>query len=177
MTVFGAGAVGLAAVMADRIAGCSTIVVTDLHRSRLDLALELGATQVHESAPDITEHIVRSTGGGTDFAVDAVGLPQTVAAALGTLVTGGAAAVVGSAGTGQAIPIDLTTLMTRSIHGVLEGDSVPAIMIPQLVSWYAAGLFPFDRVVSRYPINEINAAVADAERGTTIKPILIHDPG
>ena len=49
--VTGAGAVGLAAVMAARVAGCTTIVAIDLHDSRLELARELGATHT-DQLPD-----------------------------------------------------------------------------------------------------------------------------
>ncbi|MGH8732204.1 MAG: alcohol dehydrogenase catalytic domain-containing protein, partial [Burkholderiales bacterium] len=38
IAIFGAGAVGLAAVMAARIAGCTTISVVDPHANRLELA-------------------------------------------------------------------------------------------------------------------------------------------
>ena len=44
--VTGAGAVGLSAVMAARVAGATTIIAVDVVPSRLDLARELGATHV-----------------------------------------------------------------------------------------------------------------------------------
>jgi aryl-alcohol dehydrogenase len=34
------------------------------------------------------------------------------------------------------------------------------------------GRFPFDRLVTFYDFDQINQAAADAEAGTTIKPIL-----
>jgi Zn-dependent alcohol dehydrogenase len=42
--VFGCGAVGLSAVMAAAVCGCSNIVAADVNASRLTLAKELGAT-------------------------------------------------------------------------------------------------------------------------------------
>jgi aryl-alcohol dehydrogenase len=48
--VFGVGSVGLAGVMAARIAGCDPIIAVDVHASRLELARELGAT--HAVAPE-----------------------------------------------------------------------------------------------------------------------------
>ncbi|MFC6726023.1 alcohol dehydrogenase catalytic domain-containing protein, partial [Halobium palmae] len=44
LVVFGAGTVGLSAVMAGRVVGATTIVAVDVVESRLDLASELGAT-------------------------------------------------------------------------------------------------------------------------------------
>ncbi|MEI1015587.1 zinc-binding dehydrogenase, partial [Pseudomonas aeruginosa] len=46
---YGAGAVGLSAVMAARVAGATTIIAIDVVPSRLELALELGATHVVNS--------------------------------------------------------------------------------------------------------------------------------
>ena len=45
IAVFGAGSVGLAAVMAARIAGCATICAIDLHENRLALAREVGLSR------------------------------------------------------------------------------------------------------------------------------------
>ena len=44
LAVFGAGAVGMAAIMAGKVVGATTIVAVDLVPERLGLALELGAT-------------------------------------------------------------------------------------------------------------------------------------
>jgi aryl-alcohol dehydrogenase len=175
IAVFGAGAVGLAGIMAAKIAGCDRIFAVDLHRGRLDLARELGATHtVDAGSDDVVGQMVRATGGGVDFALDAVGLPQTARSALNVLSMGGVAAIAGSGGTGQDVALDLTQLMGRTVHGVIEGDSVPALLIPQLIDLHLDGRFPFEKLVRRYAFDEIGAAVKDSEAGETVKPILIH---
>ncbi len=45
LAVFGCGAVGLAALMAARVAGCTGVVAIDPNPARRELALELGATR------------------------------------------------------------------------------------------------------------------------------------
>ncbi len=50
IAIFGAGPVGMAALLAARVAGCDRIIVVDLKQARLDLALELGATDVLNAA-------------------------------------------------------------------------------------------------------------------------------
>jgi aryl-alcohol dehydrogenase len=60
------------------------------------------------------------------------------------------------------------------VCGVIEGDSVPRLLIPQLVELHLAGRFPFDRLVSTYPFEELNQAVADSESGRTVKPVVLH---
>ena len=62
LVVFGAGAVGLAAVMAaESSPGRDTIVAVDLHAHRLDLARELGATHAVDGS---TEDVARPARGG-----------------------------------------------------------------------------------------------------------------
>src|SRR3970282_161362 len=75
--VFGAGAVGVAGLMAARIAGCATLVAVDLHENRLQLARELGATHVCNPAKaDPVEAIRRASGGaGADCALEGGGGP------------------------------------------------------------------------------------------------------
>lgn len=59
LVVFGTGAVGCAAVMAARVADCSTIIAVDIHDSRLELARELGATHVINSKTEnVAERLV-----------------------------------------------------------------------------------------------------------------------
>ncbi|WP_432123354.1 NAD(P)-dependent alcohol dehydrogenase [Streptomyces sp. S1] len=175
IVVFGAGAVGLAAVMAARIAGCDRILVTDHHDHRLDLALDLGATHVLRAGSDtLNRDIVHLTGSGADFAVDAVGVPQTVRSSIDVLNTGGTAAIVGSGGTGQEVSLGISQLFGRTLKAVVEGDTVPALFIPRLIAFHRAGRFPFDRLIQTYPFDDINKAAEDSERGRTVKPVLVY---
>jgi aryl-alcohol dehydrogenase len=76
IAVFGAGGVGLPAVMAAVICGCDPIIVVDLRQSRLDPARELGATHVVDaSQADPVEAICEITGGGADATIEACGVP------------------------------------------------------------------------------------------------------
>nr|MDF9463264.1 zinc-binding dehydrogenase [Lactobacillus amylovorus] len=49
IAVFGTGAVGLAAMMASKISGCTRVIAVDIVPSRLELAKELGATDTINS--------------------------------------------------------------------------------------------------------------------------------
>jgi len=58
VAVLGAGAVGLSAVMAASAAGAARIIVSDVHPSRLNLATQLGATDlVDATAGDTVEQL------------------------------------------------------------------------------------------------------------------------
>ena len=46
-------------------------------------------------------------------------------------------------------------------------------MIPRLIEMRAAGTFPMDDLVTTYPADEINRAVADVTSGAVVKPVLV----
>jgi aryl-alcohol dehydrogenase len=63
----------------------------------------------------------------------------------------------------------------RNLMGILEGDAVPQLFIPRLISLWQQARFPFDRLVTRYPLGQINQAEADATAGAAVKSVLIPD--
>src|SRR5881296_3525422 len=70
--VFGAGLVGLGAVIGCRLQGAERIVCVDLSEDRLALATRHGATETMIGGPDAVERIVESTGGfGADYTFEA----------------------------------------------------------------------------------------------------------
>ncbi|WP_426323275.1 NAD(P)-dependent alcohol dehydrogenase [Microbacterium sp. E-13] len=171
IAVFGAGAVGLAAVMAAKIAGAGEIVVVDLHPSRLKLAEELGATRVVPGDADDVLAQVKGDSGGVDFSFDTTAVTSVITTAISVLRHGGKAVLVG-AGSGR-IDISPVLLVGRTVTFVLEGGAVPQVLLPQLVHYWREGLFPFDKLVRTYPLSEINRAEADSLSGATIKPVLV----
>jgi aryl-alcohol dehydrogenase len=60
----------------------------------------------------------------------------------------------------------------KTLYGIIEGDSVPDVFIPQLIDLHLQGRFPFDKLVKFYTLERINEAAQDSERGLTIKPII-----
>jgi aryl-alcohol dehydrogenase len=89
--VAGVGAVGLAAIMAARNTGVTTIIAVDVHDSRLDLASEFGATHtVNSGSADVISEVARITGSTVDFAFDCTGVIaviETIAQTVGMLGT------------------------------------------------------------------------------------------
>ncbi|MCE6076929.1 zinc-binding dehydrogenase [Agrobacterium vitis] len=172
---FGAGAVGLSAIMAARIVGATTIIAVDVVPSRLELAKTLGATHVVNShEQDIVEAIIEITGTGANFALESTGRPEVLAQGIEALGLLGMIGVVGAPKLGTKAAFDVNNLLLkgRSIRGIVEGDSVPQVFIPQLVELHRQGRFPFDKLVKFYPLADINQAVKDSESGVTLKAIL-----
>jgi aryl-alcohol dehydrogenase len=60
----------------------------------------------------------------------------------------------------------------RTVRGIIQGDSVPQQFIPRLVDLHMQGRLPFDRLITLYPLEDINQACADAAAGRVVKPVL-----
>jgi aryl-alcohol dehydrogenase len=174
LAVFGSGAVGLAAIMAARVAGAHPIVAVDVNPSRLELARELGASHVLDpNDGDLRAALAAIAPDGLDFVLEITARPEMLKTAVDVLAPLGTAALIGGAPQGTEAPIDMNTLLFgRTLRGIIQGDSVPQLFVPQLIDLYRAGDFPFDRLVRFYEFEEINQAVADTRSGATVKPIL-----
>ncbi|MEY8015495.1 NAD(P)-dependent alcohol dehydrogenase [Mycobacterium servetii] len=175
IAIFGVGPVGLSAVMAGVAVGCSTVIAVDLSSGRLDLAKELGATNLIDgSAGDTVATIQALTGGlGVDYSIETTAVPAVFRQAVDALNQGGTCGLIGAAAIGTETLIDMSHLLFgRSVRGIVEGDSVPRTFIPHLIELYKQGSFPFDKLIKTYPFAEINAAVEDSEKGATLKAVL-----
>jgi len=172
--VFGAGSVGLAAIMAARLAGASVIIAVDTQPSRLDIAIELGATHVINAAQEDTFSRIQAIAGhGLDFALDTTGNLHVIRQAVEHLGVRGVCGLINTAkGADASVNILNMVLGGKSVKGIHQGDSNPDTFIPQLTEYYAQGRFPFDRLIRFYALADINAAMADMENGQTIKPVI-----
>jgi aryl-alcohol dehydrogenase len=175
IAVYGVGGVGLAGLMAARIAGCDPIIAVDRLPGRLALARQLGATHALESrGAETLAEIRKITGGGTDFALETSAVPAVFRLAVDGLRGLGACILVGSARAGTEVSFEMPWLQGgRTVRGVIQGDSRPRDFIPRLVDLFMAGRMPLDRLVTRYDFADINRAAADAASGGAIKPVLL----
>lgn len=172
---FGAGAVGLAAVMAAKIAGATQVIAVDVNAQRLELALELGATHVVNSTDgDPVGRIMEITGKGADFSLECSGRPAVLRQAIDCLGFFGTCGIVGAAPAGAEVAFDILSVMipAKRIMGIVQGDVIAHSFIPTLIEYYRQGRFPFDRLIKYYDFDQINEAIADSEAGRTIKPVL-----
>ncbi|WP_438387989.1 NAD(P)-dependent alcohol dehydrogenase [Actinopolyspora saharensis] len=175
VAVFGAGAVGLSAVMAAALTTATRVVVVDIIASRLELAKEMGATDVINGAEeDVAARLGEVTGGGgVDHALESSGVPALLRQAVDALSVGGTVAVAGAPPVGTDASFDVNFLLNgRGIRGVTEGDSDLTSFVPSLVELYRRGRLPFDRMVRTYSPERIEEAAADAGSGEVLKPVL-----
>lgn len=173
--VFGAGAVGLSALLGTIVVGVATRIVVDVNPDRLALATELGATHViNAREEDAVARIREITGDGVDYALETTGVSPVLRQAVDALGVRGTVGVVGAEPPGTETAFETGLSMTRgwSLKMIIEGDAVPQVFIPRLIELWRQGRFPFDRLVRMYDIADINDAFAASERGETIKPIV-----
>jgi len=179
LVVFGVGAVGLAAVMGAKLRGLATVIAVEVHEARRELALEHGASHVVDpTAGDTTEAIRAICPGGVDAVLDTTGLPVVVNTVPDILAKRGQFGFVGippASDIDLKLPGPLMAAMRNgwTFRGIIEGDSDVDGFLAELMDEYLKGNFPFDRMVTRYPLSQINDAIADQHAGRCLKPVLI----
>lgn len=176
IAIFGCGSVGLAAVIAAKISGCAKIIAVDITQTRLDMAKSLGATYtINPKASDVNvvETIFEITSTGADYSLECAGIPQVLRQAFDCLGVPGVCGVVGAPAEGTEVALDMSKVFGKTLIGIISGDSEPASFIPELVRLYQNGDFPIDSLIKKYPLKDINQAVADTESGHVVKAILI----
>ncbi|MDX6742137.1 NAD(P)-dependent alcohol dehydrogenase [Actinocorallia sp. A-T 12471] len=173
IAVFGVGAVGLAAIMAAKASGAGDIVAVDLNPARREAALRLGATRAVDGAhPDLATEI-RAGGPGVDVTFDTTGVTAAMSAAVEVLTRPGRCVLVGAGM--DLLTVHPASLVGKTVTYVYEGDAIPQLFIPRLITLWKKGLFPFDELITTYPLADINQAEADTHKGTVIKPVLLMD--
>jgi len=179
LAVFGAGAVGLAALAAARGAGVDTLVAVDPAPARRAAAARYGALAIDPGAaerdgtPSVVDQIKAHTDAGACFAIDSTALPAVVLQAQRALRTKGTLVALGLGA--AEYTIDAIDLLQggKVIRSTMEGEADPLTAIPDLIGRRAAGRFDVDPLVTTYPFAEIATAVAEAGTGAVIKPVLV----
>ncbi|NLL39764.1 MAG: NAD(P)-dependent alcohol dehydrogenase [Clostridiales bacterium] len=176
IAIFGCGAVGLAAIMAAKLSGCSTIIAIHGSKGREE-ALEFGATHtIHGRKEDIVARVKEITGGkGVNYALESSGQPALAVTMLDCMAKEGLAVTV-SVTADAEVPIKLEPhIMNPSVTfaGCVEGHSNPKVFIPELVRLYKEGKLPVDKMNKYYKFEEIEKAFEESHTGGVLKPVLV----
>jgi len=174
--ICGGGPVGQSAVMAAKIRGCRTIILVEPQASRRDFALEHGATHaIDPAAGDVKVAVKEIVPEGLEYAFDTTGIESVIADAAACLKNRGALGLVGLSHVDASLPVKINRLAGAGVRliGILEGDSEPDQFIPELMDLHLAGKLPFDKMITTYPFEDINRAIAEQHAGECIKAVLI----
>ncbi|KAJ2979087.1 hypothetical protein NQ176_g3454 [Zarea fungicola] len=130
IAVFGAGSVGLSAIMAAKFQGAGVIIAIDIDEGRLRLAQEIGAT--HAIRGGNNDEVVRKiteicNGRGVQRAMDATGNIGVIEAMVKSLMVRGQAALVGAPAVGKTASIEIISFLNggKELIGAVEGDCFP----------------------------------------------------
>jgi aryl-alcohol dehydrogenase len=174
LVVYGVGAVGLAAIAAAVAEGVESILAVDPLAARRTAAERFGATTVDPAAvEDVVARVRELTGGGAAYAIDTTAIPAVVKQAQQSLAARGTLVALGLGA--EEYVLDAIDLLQggKTVMSSIEGDSDPQEMVPRLLAMRAAGTFPMDELVTTYPADQINQAVADVTSGAVVKPVLV----
>ena len=174
--VFGAGMVGLGAVIGCRLQGAERIVCVDLSEERLALARQHGATETMIGGTDAVERIVESTGGfGADYTFEATGNVTVMRQAVESARMGwGLCTIAGVAGKGETLDVVPRFLITgRRVAGSSFGGVKGRDQVPQLVDRWLAGEIDVESFVShRLTLDEVNRGFELMEAQDGIRSVI-----
>jgi S-(hydroxymethyl)glutathione dehydrogenase/alcohol dehydrogenase len=174
--VFGAGMVGLGAVIGCRLQGAERIVCVDLSTDRLGLATAHGATETMVGGPDAVDRIVESTGGfGADYTFEATGNVAVMRQAVESARMGwGLCTVAGVAGKGETLDVVPRFLITgRRIAGSSFGGVKGRDGVPLLVERWLAGDIDVESFIShRLSLDDVNRGFELMEAQDGIRSVI-----
>jgi alcohol dehydrogenase len=176
VAVFGLGGVGLAALLGARVAGAGSIVAVDRIESKLDLALELGASAALLAGPGIAEAVREVTEGGADKVIETAGNAAVLAQAYAATRRGGTVVTVGLPHPEQMLSIPAVSLVTdeRTLRGSYLGSSLPSRDIPRLVAMHSEGRLPVERLLTaRIGLEQINEGFDALASGEVVRQVVV----
>ena len=175
IVIYGAGAVGLSAVMAARLTGATAIIAVDRLASRLSLARELGATETIDVSGglDPVAAVHEICGGPADFSLDCAGVVAVLQQAAASVGMRGTVVLIGGAPAGASFSLEhQPTLWGKRVIGTLGGEGRSVSLIGALIELNRQGRFPYDRLITPFPLDQVNEALEASHAGDVIKPVL-----
>lgn len=178
VVVIGTGGVGLNAVQGARLAGARRIIALDMLDHKLAVAKTFGATHtVNAGRDDARKQVIELTDGrGADYVFVTVGNTAAIAQGQTFLRPRGTLTIVGippRTATVQLSPMHIAVAEQR-ILGSYMGSGRLAADVPWLVDLYLQGRLMLDELITaRYPLDQINEAIATMEAGEALRNLII----
>ncbi|MGA3001312.1 MAG: Zn-dependent alcohol dehydrogenase [Acetobacteraceae bacterium] len=175
VAVFGCGGIGLSAVNGAAIAGADRIIAIDTISSKLDVAKLMGATDViNASNVDPVVAIKELTGGGVEYAFEAVGLKTTAEQSFQCLRPGGTATIIGMVPFGMKIELHgYDFLRERKIQGSSMGSNRFRVDMPRLLNAWKKGQLKLDHLISSHiKLDDINDGYANLKGGHVLRQLI-----
>jgi len=175
--IVGLGGVGLSALLGALASGAHPVVAVDVHQSKLDLALQLGATfVVNARDTDAVEKIKEFTRGGADFSFEFVGSVTAMQLAYQATRRGGTTVTAGLPHPQDTWALNQLSITAeeRTIKGSYIGSCVPVRDIPRYISLFKAGKLPVNRLVGeKLMLKDINSGFDRLASGTGLRDLIV----
>jgi S-(hydroxymethyl)glutathione dehydrogenase / alcohol dehydrogenase len=175
VAVIGAGGVGLNIIQSARLAGASRIIAVDMVEHKLATAKKFGATDtVNAGEGDPVAAVQKLTGGGVDFAFEAIGLKVTSEQAYNMAGRGGTAVIVGMVPPMDQISISgMIWLQEKTLKGSFYGSARFHTDMPNILELYRQKKLDLDSLVTRrYKLEQINEAFDALKNGEVARSVL-----
>lgn len=178
VVVIGAGGVGLNSVQGARLAGAQPIIALDLVESKLAAAMNFGATHtINPRDEDVQGRVRALTGGrGADFVFITAGSGKAIEQGATLMRRGGTLVIVGMPATGVKLELEAANFANDSqrVLGSKMGSTRLSVDVPKLVELYQEGRLKLDELITkRYPLEQINEAIAAVNRGEALRNVII----
>ncbi|XP_050928479.1 alcohol dehydrogenase class-3 [Lates calcarifer] len=176
--VFGLGAVGLAAVMGCQAAGAKTIIGVDINPNKFAKARVFGTTECinprDHPNKTIQEVLVEKTCGGVDYALECVGSPVIMTAALeSTTDAWGTCVIAGWSETEAMNVVVEKILMGRTLKGTYFGGWKSVQDVPKLVDDYMKNKLKLDEFIThKLKLDQVNEAFDLLKSGESIRTVI-----
>lgn len=174
--VIGLGGVGLAAVMAARVAGAEKILAVDILPEKLEIAKSLGATHIVDAgSADAAGQIRELTAGGVDVGLDFTGNVKALRLAYDATRRGGVTITAGLPHPKAVLEIPAVGLTgeERTLKGSYLGSGVPSRDIPRFLALHKQGRLPVERLMThKIALEDINEAFDRLQSGQAIRQVI-----
>jgi len=177
VAVVGAGGIGLSAIQGARIAGAGRIIAVDLTNSKLETAQVCGATDVVNASEvdDPVAAVQELTGGGVDYAFEAIGRKDTAEQVTSMTRMGGTAVIIGMMPQGQKFEITGHELfmMEKTVKGSMMGSNAFRVDMPRYVDMYLDGRLKLDEMISHtMNLDQINEGYELMRQGNSNRAVI-----
>jgi Zn-dependent alcohol dehydrogenase len=180
--VLGTGGVGLNVIQGLKVSKASKIIAIDINQTRLDMAVEFGATHTiladknDKGLLQTAEKVKTMTDGrGADYAFECTAIPALGAAPLAMIRNAGTAVQV--SGIEEEVLIDMSLFeWDKKYINPLYGKCNPQKDFPKIIQYYKDGELKLDEMITRtYPLENLQQALDDMLAGKNAKGVIVFE--